>query len=113
MISKTFVFSKIQKTPSLIESSLNDWLKDHSFKFATQNESHLKGKFIVSLFAEEKPGTIRAKVFKDQHVEELDKRVNEFLQSVKMKFVSQTFVGSNVYSIIFFDASKLDNSDQQ
>jgi hypothetical protein len=103
MLSKTFVFTKIQKTTQRIEDSLNDFLKDHEFKYATQNESATKGKFIVTLFANKKKSTIRVKVFKDQNIDALDQKVNEFLKERPMKFATQTFVGSNVYTILFYD----------
>lgn len=107
MLSKTFVFSKIEKTCEKIEDSLNAFLKDHEFKYSCQNESTLKGKFIVTLFGvPKKDATIRAKVFKDQHLKELDTKVNKFLKTHNMKFATQTFVGSNVYVIVFFDTAK-------
>lgn len=106
MISKTFVFSRIQKTTKNIEDSINEFLKDHEFKFATQNESVVKGKFIVTVFGDEKKSSIRIKAFKDQNIQNLDMKVNEFISKIKTKFVTQTFVGSNVYTIIFYDSNK-------
>lgn len=113
MISKTFVFSKITKATSTIEDTINEWLKDREFKFATQNESAVKGKFVVTVFALEKAGTVRVKAFKDQHVPELDARVNKFLAKNPMKLATQTFVGSNIYTIIFYDtAPKTDDKKE-
>ena len=104
MLSKTFTFNKIQKTTDKIEEELNAFLKKHEFKYATQNESTLKGKFIVTIFAVKGSSSIRAKAFKDQNIQELDKKVNDFLHKNGMKFVTQTFVGSSVYTVIFYDS---------
>ena len=111
MLSKTFAFNKIQKTIVKIEDDLNGFLKSHSFKFATQNESSLKGKFVVTIFADKGKSSIRAKVFKNQHIDQLDVDVNNFLLKHPMKFATQTFVGSSVYTIIFYDASSKQKSD--
>jgi hypothetical protein len=108
MISKTFVFSKITKSVQTIEETVNDWLKDNEFKIATQNESTIKGKFIITVFANPKKSSIRAKVFKDQHIPELDAKVNEFLVDRILKGVTQTFVGSNVYTVLFYDSKSKD-----
>jgi hypothetical protein len=113
MISKTFAFSKIQKTTDNIEKSLNDFLKEHEFKYATQNESSLKGKFIITLFGEEGKSTLKVKAFKGQDFVDLDKKVNAFLSKVKMKFVTQTFVGSSVYTIVFYDKAKSSKDEDQ
>ena len=106
MICKTFSFSRIEKTPAIIEKDINDFLKENTLKYVIQNESAVKGKVIITIFAEEKPGKIKAKVFKDQNYKSIDKNVNEFLENNSMKFVTQTFIGSNIYTIIFFSEKK-------
>lgn len=109
MLSKTFVFNRIQKTVTKIEEDLNKYLEEVEFKYATQNESTAKGKFIVTIFGNKKKGTIRAKVFKDQYVDKIDIEVNKFLAKHGMKFATQTFVGSSVYTIIFYDTKSEDS----
>lgn len=104
MLSKTFVFNRIQKTVDNIEDDLNHFLKDNEFKFATQNESVAKGKFIVTVVAVKGKSSIRCKVFKDQVAAKVDAKVNTFLSKNGMKFMTQTFVGSNIYTIVFFDS---------
>lgn len=106
MLVKTFSFNKIQKTKDAIEAQINDFLVDNTLKFATQNESAVKGKFVVSLFYEPKKGNIKAKVFKSSMMGQVDDEVNEFLETSDMKLVSQSFVGSNVYTIIFYTEKK-------
>lgn len=105
MLSKTFVFTKIQKTTEKIENDINAFLAEHEFKLATQNESTSKGKFIVTIFAVAGKSTIKVKAFKDQHIDALDKKVNLFLKKNPMRFATQTFVGSSVYTIIFYDSA--------
>jgi predicted CopG family antitoxin len=112
MISKTFVFSRIEKTVDKIENTINDHLKSYDFKFATQNESVVKGKFIVTILGKKKNNsTIRVKAFKSQHHKDIDENVNAFLEDKSMKFITQTFVGSNIYTLIFFDSKKDDSSN--
>ncbi len=106
MLVKTFSFNRIQKTISAIEDQINEFLVENTLKFATQNESAVKGKFVVSLFHEQKKGNIRAKVFKSQSATHIDEMVNEFLNEHDMKLVTQTFVGSNIYTIIFYVEKK-------
>ena len=102
MIVKTFAFSRVQKTLQGIEDQLNEFLEQNTLKFATQNESAVKGKFIVSLYHEPKKGNIRAKVFKSQDLHVVDDQINEFLKDRDMKLVTSTFVGSTVYVILFY-----------
>lgn len=113
MLSKTFVFNKIQKSPDAIEERLNEWLKGHEFKYATQNESVAKGKFVITVFANKKKSSIRCKVFRNQLLDALDESVNEFLGEHGMKFVTQTFVGSNIYTVLFYDAKSSTDEDDQ
>lgn len=102
MKSKTLVWTKAEKSIDKIEGQLNGLLETVDFKFATQNQSTVKGKMIVTLFFEDKPGKIRARVFKDQKHSSIDDKVNEFLIGKQMKFVTQTYIGSNVYTILYY-----------
>lgn len=106
MQSKTLSFPKLEKTITRIDSVLNEVLKDTSFKFATQNQSYAKGKMVVTLFFDPKPGTVRAKAFKDQDHRRLDDQINEFISDKKIVFVTQTFIGSSIYSIVYYDIGK-------
>lgn len=102
MIVKTFSFNRVQKTLQGIEDQLNEFLKENTLKFATQNESAAKGKFIVSLYHEPKKGNIKAKAFKAQDIALVDEQINAFLENHDMKLVTSTFVGSTVYVILFY-----------
>lgn len=102
MQSKTLSFSKIEKTITKIDTDLNNILKDVTFKFATQNQSYSKGKMVVTLFFEPKAGKIRAKSFKDQNEKKLDELVNDFISDKKVVFTTQTFIGSSIYTIVFY-----------
>lgn len=108
MQSQTLSFSKIEKSTARIENDLNAILEKVTFKFATQNQSAIKGKMIVTLFFEEKPGKVRAKAFKDQTYKNLDKAVNEFISDKKVQFVTQTFIGSSIYTIVYYVIGKTD-----
>lgn len=109
MITKTFTFSRIEKSSELIEKKLNDFLEKHDFKYAVQNESAIKGKMAVSLFCNEKPGKVRAKVFKDGDFKNIDEDINTFLEKNAMKFVTQSFIGSTALTIIFYTNKTEDN----
>lgn len=106
MITKTLVFNKIQKTPGFIESQINKELDGKTLKFATQNESQMKGKFIVTLFLDEKKSSTKVKVFKEQMIDKMDSAINEFLNDVDFKYCTQSFVGSNVYSLVYYAEKK-------
>ena len=106
MIAKTLVFNKIQKTPNFIENQINKELEGMTLKFATQNESQIKGKFIITLFLEEKNSSTKVKVFKDQFIDKMDIAINEFLVDKTFKYCTQTFVGSNIYSLVYFSDKK-------
>ena len=106
MISKTLVFTKIQKTPKFIEDQINKELEGRTLKFATQNESQIKGKFITTLFLEDGDGNTKVKVFKDQVIDRIDSSVNDFISNVSFKYCTQSFVGSNVYTLIYYTDKK-------
>lgn len=107
MISKTFIFSKLEKSISTIENRINEFLVDNDFKISTQNESTVKGKFIVTIFADEtKAGKLLVKGFKDQDARKVDEAVTAFVQEHGMKFVTQTFVGSSIYTLVYYPAGK-------
>lgn len=109
MLSKTLQWTKSEKSIVKIDSDLNALLEKVDFKFAVQNQSTVKGKMIVSIFFEDKPGKIRAKSFKDQKASNLDEQIGEFLIGKKMKFVTQTYIGSNIYTIVFYEAQRNDD----
>jgi hypothetical protein len=113
MLIKTLSFNKLQKTKDSIEQQLNDFLATATLKFATQNESVAKGKFIISLFYEPKKGNIRAKIFKSQIIADVDREINAFLEEHDMKLVTQTFVGSNVYTIVFYADKKASDKTEE
>lgn len=102
MQSKTLSFSKVEKSILKIDTELNSVLENVTFKFATHNQSAVKGKMIVTLFFEEKPGKVRAKAFKGQSHRELDIVVNQFIADKKVQFVTQSFIGSSIYTIIYY-----------
>lgn len=106
MITKTLSFTKIQKTQNFIESQINKELEGKTLKFTTQNESQIKGKFIVTLFLEEGDGNTKVKVFKDQFIDKIDSAVNDFISNVNFKYCTQSFVGSNVYTLIYYTDKK-------
>lgn len=104
MKSVTLSWSKLEKSLDRINADLNAVLSKNEFKIATHNQSSVKGRMIVTLFVEPKPGKIRAKCFKDQSHKELDNKINEFIDGKKVKFISQSFIGSNIYTIIYYEA---------
>jgi len=106
MQSQTLSFSKIEKSISRIDNDLNSLLEKITFKFATHNQSAIKGKMIVTIFYDEKPGKVRAKAFKDQSHKNLDQVVNNFISDKKVQFVTQTFIGSSIYTIVYYVAGK-------
>ena len=106
MQSKTLSFSKIEKSIEKIDETLNDLLKKVTFKFATQNQSQVKGKMVCTLFFEPKPGSVRAKAFRDQYEKKLDITVNDFISDKKIVFVTQTFIGSSIYTIVYYSIEK-------
>lgn len=106
MQSKTLSFSKVEKSITKIDNDLNAILEKVTFKFATHNQSQTKGKMIVTLFFDEKPGKVRAKAFKGQSHRDLDDIVNEFIADKKVQFVTQNFIGSSIYTIIYYLVGK-------
>jgi hypothetical protein len=113
MQSQTLSFSKVEKSITKIDNDLNAILEKVTFKFATQNQSAIKGKMVVTLFYEEKPGKIRAKAFKDQSHKNLDTHVNEFISDKKVQFVTQTFIGSSIYTIVYYVIGKTEDDVNQ
>ena len=112
MQSQTLSFSKVEKSIAKIDNDLNAILEKVTFKFATHNQSTIKGKMIVTLCYEEKPGKVRAKAFKDQSHKNVDKSVNEFIADKKVQFITQTFIGSSIYTIVYYVAGKTEDDQQ-
>ena len=107
MQSKTLSFSKIEKTISKIDNKINDLLETVNFKFATQNQSHVRGKMVVTIFFDKGPSTVRAKAFKDQDDQKLDGIINEFIKDKKVIFTTQSFIGSNIYTILYYSVKEV------
>lgn len=114
---KLFSFSKIEKNPKIIEEKINDFLKDNTFKFCCQSESTNSGKFNVSLYYENKKSNTRVKVFKNSNSKDLEKEVNEFLETdITMKWSCQSSASSTIYVVLFYELGKAnakkENKDQ-
>lgn len=110
---KLFSFTKIEKNPIIIEERINEFLKDKAFKMATQSESVNSGKFLLSVYYEDKKSKIQAKVFKDINHQNLEKKINEFLETgVTMKWTSQSSTTSSIYVVIFFEPGKENDKEE-
>jgi hypothetical protein len=106
MKSITLSWTKSEKSIDKINKDLNKVLSKYDFRIATHNQSTVKGRMIITLFLEDKPGKVRAKCFRDQYYKTLDNNVNSFIEQRKVKYVTQSFIGSNIYTIVYYEATK-------
>lgn len=110
---KVFSFNKTEKSPSIIEKAINDFLEGKAFKFCSQSESSTKGKFYLSLFYENNKSNIKARVFKNTKPQILQDEVNEFLkEGHTMRWSCQSSSTSNVFLVVFYESRKA-NGDKK
>lgn len=113
MLAKILSFNKVEKSPILVENKVNSFLEGKTFKFACQSESTKSGKFNLTVYYEDKPSNIKARVFRDTSVVNLDKNVNEFLATgIDMKWSTQSSQTSSIYIVIFYDAGKANGTEK-
>lgn len=105
MKSVTLSWTKSEKSLDKINNDLNKILSQHDFKIATHNQSTVKGRMIITLCLDEKPGKVRARCFKDQFYKNLDTRINEFISKRKVKFITQSYIGSTIFTVIYYEAT--------
>ena len=102
MFVKSFMFSKLAKTPTSMTETLNEFLKDVNFKFATQSENSHKGSLIVSIYYNlENVGKVSASVIKSGNAETLDQEVQKVIEDRELRFSTQSFAQGNIYSICY------------
>ena len=109
MKNEILSFSKIQKSPHLIEEGLNKVLVLGQYKFATQHESK-SGRLVLSLFIDPKaPSKVKAKVFRDQNVEGLQQQINVFFSKsgAKMKYFTQSGGGNTIIAVVYYEEDKV------
>jgi hypothetical protein len=115
MLLKLFSFTKTEKSPKVVEERINSFIEEgNSFKFASQSESTKSGKFYLSFFYEKQKTNIRAKVFKDVNIKNLEEKVNEFLnEGFTMKWSSQSSTTSSIYMVIFYELRKANENQKE
>lgn len=112
---KLFQFSKIEKSPRIIEDRINGFLDEgKTFKFACQSESINRGKFYLSLYYENKKSAIRVRVFKDYNPISLEQKINDFLKTgAVLKWSTQSSSTSSIYCTIFYELRKTNEKKQE
>lgn len=101
---KSFIFSKIQKNPLLMESEINEFLQNVSLKTATLTESVKRGKIVLTVgYTSSSRSKIICKVFRAIDPREMEEQINKFLdQGNDLKLMLSSYPMSHITTIVFY-----------
>jgi len=114
MFVKSFMFSKLAKTPITMSEKINDFLKDVNFKFATHTENQQKGSLVVTVYYTlENVGLTTATVIKSGNVETLDESLQLAIDEKDLRFSTQSYAQGNIYSIVYTQPKSNKNGNKK